>query len=223
MVKKSDKELLLAWQAGDQAAGQEIFKRHIRSLQRFFRTKVAPSDQDDVIQETLMGCLKGVASFRGDASFRTLLFRVAWNKFTDYVRRKRRQPEMMDLDEMSVADVMPGFSTVQARKREQALLLEALRVIPLNDQVVIELKYWERLSNPEIGAILDLGVPAVANRLHRAKARLEQQLERLSATRAEIASVLDGLDVWASEIRDLLGRPDLDGGPGELPLAAAPG
>jgi RNA polymerase sigma-70 factor (ECF subfamily) len=223
MVQKSDEDLLRAWQGGDQAAGQALFRRHIRNLQRFFRTKVAPRDQDDLIQETLMGCLTGAASFRGDASFRTFLFSVAWNKFNDHVRRQGRQPAMTDLDEVSVADLVPGFSTVQAKKREQALLLEALRTIPLNDQIVIELKCWEQLSNPEIGEILGLEVSAVASRFRRAKERLEQRLERLSATRAEIASVLDGLDGWAGEIRDLLGRPDPDHAPGKLPLAAAPG
>lgn len=223
MVRKSDEELVLAWKGGDRSASEELFRRHFRSLQGFFRAKVEPSAQDDILQETLMGCVSSIARFRGDASFRTFLFRVAWNKLNDYLRRKVRQPEMVDLDEISVADINPGFSTVQARRREQALLLEALHTIPLKHQIVLELKYCERLTDPQIAAVLECPVSTVASRLHRAKERLRQRLERMRATPSEITTVLDGLESWALEIRDLLGRPDPDAAPVTSPSVSAPG
>jgi RNA polymerase sigma factor (sigma-70 family) len=210
MAHDSDVELLRAWQNGDTQAGQKLFKGHLGSMQRFFRNKVDASDEDDLIQETFLGCLKNAASFRGEASFRTFLFQVAKKKLIDHVRAKARRLRAVDHevnpDEITVSDIAPGLSTIQARNRQQALLLEALRTIPLNDQIVLELFYWEDLSGPEIGAVLDLREPAVRSRLRRARERLDEQLERLARTPAELTITLEGLERWAAEIRDQMGR-----------------
>ena len=227
MAHDPDRDLLRAWQAGDKQAGNTLFKRHIRSIQRFFRNKVPFAEEDELIQETFLGCVKNVASFRGEASFRTYLFKVARNRLSDHLRQRSRQPEVVDLEEISVADLTPGFSTVQARKREQVLLLEALRAIPLKDQIVLEYAYWEELTAVEIGEILDLPEPAVRSRLRRAKEKLESQLERRSNSRTELTSVLDGIEQWAEEIRERMGRKclddDRDGEPDVPPLDDEPG
>lgn len=203
MTYDPDMELLRAWQSGDERAGHRLFKRHIKSMQKFFGNKVmAPADADDLIQETFLGCVRNAASFRGDATFRTFLFHVARKRLADYVRARAKRPRAIDLDEISVADIAPGPSTIQASNRQQAIVLDALRAIPLTDQIILELHYWEELSGPEIGIILELTLPAVRSRLRRAIKRLEKQIARLARTPEERTGTIEGLARWAAEIRD---------------------
>jgi hypothetical protein len=74
---RADDELLEAWRAGDLSAGNALFARHFDSLCRFFRNKVS-GEIDDLIQRTLLACLEGQRSFRGDASFKTSVTCTAW-------------------------------------------------------------------------------------------------------------------------------------------------
>src|SRR5688500_5815501 len=86
---RSDRELLQAWRGGDTAAGDELFQRYFVPLYRFFRNKL---DQgvDDLIQETLLACVRGADRFREDASFRTWLFTIARNELYTHWRARAK-------------------------------------------------------------------------------------------------------------------------------------
>src|SRR5690606_31943018 len=149
---ETDEELLKAWvERGDKRAGDRLIRRHIPAMRRYFRNKVASrADEDDLIQQVFEGLVKAMSGFRNESSVRTFLFRVASNKLRDYFRTKSRKRDIVDVDELSVADLIPGPSTIQSRNRWQALLLGGLRMLALADQELLELRYWERLTVPEI-------------------------------------------------------------------------
>lgn len=199
-----------AWTDGDQRAGNKLFTQYLGDIQAFFRNKVAARDEDDLIQETFLGCVKNAAGFRGDSSFRTYLFRIAYNTFVDYLRKKSRRPDALDLDEISVADIAPGPSTLQTKRHKQALLYAALRAIPANDQVVIELFYWQDITAGQIGEILGVPEPTVRSRLRRAISKLRKEIARQARTPAERDSMLGALDRWAAEIHEQFVRQQTD-------------
>ena len=64
-----DDDLLERWRAGDKRAGNALFERHFRSLVRFFRNKVS-TGIEDLVQETLLACVRGRDRLRDDGSFR---------------------------------------------------------------------------------------------------------------------------------------------------------
>ncbi|MCA9708401.1 MAG: sigma-70 family RNA polymerase sigma factor, partial [Myxococcales bacterium] len=77
MSERSDDEQLLArWRGGDAQAGAALFERYYEAIARFFVNKVG-LDCGDLVQATFLGCLEGLERFRGEASFRTLLFAIA--------------------------------------------------------------------------------------------------------------------------------------------------
>lgn len=198
-----DAELLDRWRAGDKSAGAELFDRHYQALLRFFRNKV-DDGYDDLVQGTFLACVEGRERFRGDCSFRTYLYAVARNVLHKHYRtlRRRAEPiEHVDFEVTAMRDLVPGPSSVVAAKAEQRLLLEALRRIPLDHQVVLELYFWEPLRAREIAHVLDVPVGTVRTRIRRAKQLLAEELERLAESREQLDSTLTRLDDWARSVR----------------------
>ena len=198
--RPDDFDLLDAWRAGDERAGGRLFRRHAPSLCRFFRNKVRDG-VEDLMQQTFLRCVQGRDRFRGDASFRTYLFAVARNELYDHLRRIR-PTEPFDSQVLSAADVTPAPDHALAHKHEQKLLLEALRAIPLDLQLALELYYWEAMPAREIGGVLDLPEGTVRSRIRRAKTLLRRELERLAPSALVLASTVEHLDDWARSLRD---------------------
>ena len=67
-----------------------------------------------------------------------------------------------------------------ARAEAAALLNAALANIPVDDQIAIELAYWEELSGAEIAAVLEIPEPTARSRLVRARAKLRRALEQMA-------------------------------------------
>jgi RNA polymerase sigma-70 factor (ECF subfamily) len=207
---ESDDALLEAWQQrGDKRAGDRLIRRYLPGLRRYFRNKVASrADEEDLIQQVFEGLVKAMPKFRKQSSLRTFLLRVARNKRRDYFRAKARKRDIMDIDELSVAELIPGPSSIQSRNRRQAMLIQGLRMLSLADQELLELRYWEEPTVPEIAEILAIPEAAVKSRLRRAKERLRKAMETLAESDEEIEFARTGdLDQWAEDVRrQQLGR-----------------
>jgi RNA polymerase sigma factor (sigma-70 family) len=197
-----DAELLNAWAAGDAEVGSRLFARHYRTVYRFFANKLASlATVEDLVQQSFMACLEARARYRGDASLRTFLLAIARNVLLKHFREARKL-QAIDVDELSLADLGLGLSTVVGLRREQMLLLSALRNIPIDSQVVLEMTYWEQMSAREIGEVLGESEPAIRGRLRKAKLELRGAVESLARTPEEVTSTLGGLERWAEGLRD---------------------
>ena len=197
----SDLELLDAWRTGDEDAGNALFDRHFDALYRFFRNKIGDGI-DDLVQQTMLGCVNGRDRFRQDSSFRTYLFATARNILYQHFDRRVREADRIDYGTVSVVDLGESPSRIVAARSEQRLLAAALRALPLDDQIALELYYWESLSGPELAAALEITEPAVRSRLRRALERLRSAVERLAASPAELESVSTDLERWVESLRE---------------------
>lgn len=168
-----DRALLEAWRTGDQAAGHALFERHFASLYRFFQNKC--EDADELVQATLLACLHAKEQFRGDASFRTYLFSIARNKLYRYLRDRKRSVEV-DVTTTSVAEVITTLRTAIARDQAHRALLDALRALPIEQQTLLELYYWEELDTHELAEVFEVKVGTIGIWLFRARAKLRELL-----------------------------------------------
>jgi len=199
-MKPRDGELLERWRSGDAVSGEALFERYYAMLERFFLNKVARGAQD-LVQETFMRCVERRERIRDNDRFRMYMFAIAYNVLAAHLRERYRGEREIDLSKVSVCDVMPGPSSLVARHREHRLLLKALRAIPIDDQVILELHYWEQLTTHQMADVIGIPVGTVRGRLQRARARLEETIQRLAESRQDLASTLARLDGWAAECR----------------------
>lgn len=203
----SDADLFAAWRAGDRRAGAQLFERYYDSVARFFHNKAA-RDADDLIQRTFLRCVETHAKILKPESFRYYLFGVARNVLLEYLAEKgRRQArEAPDFFTMSIEDVAPTPSSALARAREERLILSALRRIPIELQIILELYYWEELSARELAEILELPEGTVRTRIRRAKQLFEEEIARIAETPGLVQSTLCGLEGWARGLREGIRR-----------------
>lgn len=195
-----DFELLDAWRGGDAAAGNALFERHFDGICRFFRNKVSEG-VDDLIQRTFLACVESRDAFRGDASFRTYLFTLARNELYAHFKRVHRERGRIDPLEVSVHDLGPTPTGIVARRKEQRLLLQALRKIPVDHQIALELYYWEDMPAPALASVLGIPEGTVRTRLRRAKILVEQALREIGQGQ-ELETTVANLDDWARSLRE---------------------
>ncbi len=163
------------WRAGDAAAGEALFARHFDSLCRFFSTK-CPDHADELVQQTLLACVRAKDQFRKQSSFRTYLFTVARHELYHQLDRLRRDGALFDPETSSVADVITTPVTRMARDAERRRVVETLRTLPVEQQTLLELHYWEDLDIAALSDVFDVTAGAMRVRLHRARAALREKL-----------------------------------------------
>lgn len=199
----SDGALLERWRAGDTAGGEALFERYYDMIERFFLNKVSSGVQD-LVQETFIRCVESRDRIRDNDRFRVYMFGVAYHVLSAHLRERYRGDRVIDLDEHSVHDLAPGPGSVMAERREHRLLIEALRNIPVDDQVLLELHYWEQLTTNQMAEVLGIPTGTARGRLQRARDRLEAAMQRLAESPQDLASTLARLDDWAAECRERL-------------------
>ena len=203
----SDFELLDRWRAGDRDAGNELFERHFSSVTRFFRNKTADSFED-LIQKTFLGCVEGRERFRSQSTFRTYLFAVAHNVLRHHLRTKARHGDRVDFGMKSVHDLAPGPTTILAHRREQRLLLEGLRRVPIDFQVALELYYWEHLTAAQVADVLEVPEGTARSRIRRGKELLRERMAEMAQCGSEPIDLNESsvdLEAWARSLRDAAG------------------
>ncbi len=191
MDANSDAELLSSWKNGVREAGQALVERHYRTVFVFFHARLDPDASADLTQLTFATLCENVDNYRGASSFRAYLLGVArWKLVAHFrrVRNRREEPEAAEGDFVPPASNRSLTSVWAARERESQLV-EALRMLTLDDQLLLELKEYEGFTAREIAEVLAVPPGTVATRLRRARKLLREHVEQLGkAGLAELTS-----------------------------------
>lgn len=193
----SDTMLVEAWRTGDRAAGAKLFDAYYASVARFFRNKVGP-ESADLIQATFLACFEGLERMQS-TNFRSYLFAIACNLLRKHYRGKGR--DRIDFGSVSAHDMDPSPSSVIAADQRQQQLLGALRRIPIDMQIILELFYWESMTAAEIGEVLGIPLGTAKTRIRRARQLLHEQMQKLEAHGLASNCTIEDLDAWARALR----------------------
>ena len=193
----TDFELVDRWRGGDKTAGQELFERHFASISRFFTTK-CEAEADELVQATFLSCLRARDSFRKQSSFRTYLFAIARNELYRVLREKKKD-QVLDFEQSSMAQLSATTPGARIdRNKEKQRLIEAMRQLPVAQQTLLELHYWENMSIAELADVFDAEQPAIRQRLHRARVALREKMEGQAPP--GVLESLETMDTWAQSL-----------------------
>jgi RNA polymerase sigma-70 factor (ECF subfamily) len=204
LANTTDLELLERWRDGDRAAGNELLERHFRSVRTYFVNKL-PNEHEDLVQETFARLVRARDQFRGEASFKTFLLRIARFVLAEQLRKRYRRGRQLELSTSSIASLTERRpSSVISERETHRLLLDALRQIPLEDQELLELYYWQELTGRELGSLFELTESTVRSRVRAALDRLRKAFVALSNTPHNRELELDDVDQWLCELRSVM-------------------
>lgn len=171
-----DLTLLDRWCGGDKTAGNDLFTRHFASVYRFFEHKT-DHEIDDLVQETFLQCVRSRASFKRQSTFRTYLFAIARHVLFGYWRQHRGGRATVDFDEVSIESLSTSVGTKLVKGEERAKLIGGLRTLPLEQQMLLEMYYWENLDREQLAEVFDVENATIGSRLTRARQALRDRLD----------------------------------------------
>jgi RNA polymerase sigma-70 factor (ECF subfamily) len=175
----SDRELVQQAQAGDTEAFSALVVEHQLFVYNLALRVVGNADEaEDVAQEAFVRAWLALPNFRGQAQFRTWLYRIVTNLCCNRVPRLRRDllamSEEAALQIPDETDADPAFSVEAGERRK--FLHQQIEALPENYRLVVSLRYQQELSYEEIASVLSLPVGTVKTGLFRARARLREAL-----------------------------------------------
>jgi RNA polymerase sigma factor (sigma-70 family) len=174
LAEVSDEALLVLYANGDPAAARALTLRLTpRVLGYATRLLSDRAEAEDVTQEAMLRLWRVAPAWRqGEAQVTTWLYRVVTNLCTDRLRgRVRRRADALD-DAPEVADGAAGAEAGLIEADRMAALQAALDALPDRQRQAVILRHIEGLTNPEIAAVMDIGVEAVESLTARGKRSL---------------------------------------------------
>jgi RNA polymerase sigma-70 factor (ECF subfamily) len=187
----TDEVLVARVRGKDVAAFEELLGRYedklYRLAMRFVRSE---SDAQEILQDAFLSAWRNLSGFEGRAQFGSWMYRVTVNAALMFLRSRNRHPEVM-LDDVEPAVLheaaeqsVHGSSEDWSQRPDEQLQSEELRrhiqtavdALPDGLRTVFLVRDVEGLSTEETAELLNLSLPAVKTRLHRARLALREAI-----------------------------------------------
>ena len=185
----TDQELVAKAQAKDYAAFEQLLDRYedkiFRLAYRFVRNE---SEAKEILQDTFLTIWRKLDTFKGDSQFSSWLYRVAANTALMRLRSQRRHPEVstedLPIGYLDNYGQLPPAIDNWAKRPDEELASDELRrhiqasvdALPEIYRTVFLIRDVEGLSTEETADVLQISVPTVKTRLHRARIALRDAI-----------------------------------------------
>ncbi len=127
-------------------------------------------EAEDMSQEVFISIYKNIATFRGDSSLKTYVYKIAVNKCLSY-KRKRTIKEF-------IHDTMATEPSKEENLDEKSYIRQCIKELPKDLKTPLVLHYYIGLSYKEISKVLDVTERAIEGRIYRGKNMLRDKLQR---------------------------------------------
>src|ERR1700743_871202 len=138
-------------------------------------------DAEEISQDVFVKAYRSLADFRGEAKFSTWLYTIVRTSCITFLRKKKLGTASLDNERtlLQLESKESGFraDTIE-RKSRHAVLNAAIRLLSPDDSQLITLFYKGEQSLDEIGTIMGLEPNTVKVKLHRARNRLKEKMEK---------------------------------------------
>ena len=148
---------------------EAFYRENYPAVSRYVTRRVAPSSHDDVVAATFVVAWRKFSTVTNPSL--AWLYRIASYEVASEHRRRGRQAQVVELNDLHLVDAAPVGDVVDVSR--------AFNQLSESDAELLRLVYWENLNRSEIAEVLGLSVNAVNVRYHRALERFSGALSRL--------------------------------------------
>lgn len=185
----ADAELLVGLRAGASEAFEELVVRFQGTIYNLAYRMVNDAEEArDITQETFLKIFQAAGSFRGEAEFKTWIYRITVNQIANHQRwwRRRWRRDTVSLDTVETEDGQPLVEKLVSPlddPEQRTLMLErgrhlatALAAVKFDFRVAVILRDVKDLTYEEIADMLQISVGTVKSRIARGREELRRKL-----------------------------------------------
>jgi RNA polymerase sigma-70 factor, ECF subfamily len=174
-----EQDLIDRMRRGEQKAFDQFFDAFASRLAAFAarRCSLDAAGLEDVVQVTMINAIRGLGTFRGGSTLFTWLCQICRNQLADVRRKTERQPKVQSLEQLEAA--RPGTVVELTDFRDpldeiaddstRSAVRRTVNQLPATYARILELRFGDDLTVPEIAKILQLSESAAESRLSRAR------------------------------------------------------
>jgi RNA polymerase sigma-70 factor (ECF subfamily) len=165
---------------------QSFFAQLVERYQNYVFTLVlrftdSREDAEEISQDIFVKAYRSLADFRGESKFSTWLYTIVRTSCITFLRKKKLDITSIDNERnfLQLENRESGFkaNTIEQKSRH-AMVNEAIRLLSPDDAQLITLFYKGEQSLDEIGKVMRLEANTVKVKLHRARHRLKEKMEK---------------------------------------------
>ena len=175
MSQPEDQYYIDATIAGDVQAFAALVDRYKHMVYTLAMKIVKHTEEaEEISQDVFLKVFQVLNTFKGDSKFSTWLYKIAYYRSLDYIKKQKRQLNTSSIDseiEFHLPSIEGVLDQFEVQERKQAIK-RAIDKLPEADAVVITLHYFEALSLKEIAEVMNMEANTVKVRLFRSRKRL---------------------------------------------------
>lgn len=141
------------------------------------RIVLSHDDANDVLQNVFLKAWNNIDDFQNKSKILTWLYRIAINESLDFLRRQKKTMEVNADENASVANRLMADDYFDG-DRAQALLQEAITLLPEVQRVVFNLRYFDEMKYSDMSKLLDTSEGALKASYHIAVNKISEYLKK---------------------------------------------
>ena len=177
-----DNEIISRVLQGEQNAYAELVNRYRGYVFTLvLRMVKSREDAEEIAQDVFVKAYRSLADFRGESKFSTWLYTITNTTSITFLRKKKLEVHSLDNEKVFQAadNKDSGFrANLVGQKSRVNMVNEAIAMLSPDDAEIITLFYKAEQNLEEISKILRLETNTVKVRLHRARTRLKEKMEK---------------------------------------------
>jgi len=175
---KYEQNLINQAKCGDKSAQEELLRRYQNRLYTYlFRVLKNKHQAEDALQETFMLVLKNIAKYKEQGNFNAWIFRIAYRQALQIFRKRKRKLNNLEQIEPIIPKQTENIRDVIIRNEQYSNIKLAVAKLPDDEQTVVSLRIYAKLSFKEIANIMDCPINTALGRMRNALKRLKKELQ----------------------------------------------
>ncbi len=191
MFKNSDWRLIQKALSGSERCWSKLVRRYQNEVYNHaFRMTGSEQDAFDLMQEIFLSVFRNLPGFRGDAKFRTWLYRIASNRSIDFLRKRKLPTTETDINDLSEhsEDLMnsntnsnentqPQYQLLQQQQTNR-IILQLMEQLSPDHRCILELKFYQQFTFDEISQQLGIPSNTVKTRFYSSLGKMKNIAEK---------------------------------------------